>query len=195
MTARIMTPAPTLSLPRKRGRGRCGAARPSSDQSVCGRPESRRDRGIARFCPSSRDPPDGHRLVPRERDRRSRRRRHHQRGRGGRRRAGTDRDIRHRAERLHRRGRGARARQGQGDRRGARGEPPARAACRRAVRGQEPVLRRGPADARRLQDQSRPRAGGARRHRDRAPRSAGRRAGGRAQHGRIRLRLHRRERA
>ena len=41
----------------------------------------------------------------------------------------------------------------------------ARAACRRAVRGQEPVRRRGPADARRLEDQSRPRAGGARRHR------------------------------
>ena len=173
MTARIVMPAPTLSLPRKRGRGRCGAATSSSHEGLS----------------------DGHRLVARERDCGSRRRRQDRRDRRGRRGADADRGARPRAQRLHRRGRGSRARQGQGDRRRARGEPPARAARRRAVRGQEPVRHRGAADAGRLQDQSRPPAGGARRHRDRAPRSGGGGAGGRAQHGRIRLRLHRRERA
>ena len=64
----------------------------------------------------------------------------------------------------------------------------------RAVRGQEPVRRRRPADARRLEDQPRHAARRARRHPDRAAGSGRRDAGRRAQHGRIRLRLHRRER-
>ena len=52
----------------------------------------------------------------------------------------------------------------------------------------------GPADPRRLEDQPRPAAVAARRHPDRAAGSGRRGAGRRAQHGRIRLRLHRRER-
>ena len=51
----------------------------------------------------------------------------------------------------------------------------------------------GPGDRGRLQDQPRPAAGVARRDADRAAGSAGRDPGRRAQHGRIRLRLHRRE--
>ena len=75
------------------------------------------------------------------------------------------------------------------------GRPSTRAARRRAVRGQEPVRHRRAADAGRLQNQSRPRAGRPRCHLDRPSGSARRRARGCAQHGRIRLRLHRRERA
>ena len=71
----------------------------------------------------------------------------------------------------------------------------ARAARRRAVRGQEPVRHCGPADACRLEDQPAPPARRARRDADRAARSRRRGPRRRTQHGRIRLRLHRRERA
>src|SRR5215475_14430601 len=58
-------------------------------------------------------------------------------------------------------------------------------ARRRAVRGQEFVRYRRAAYPCRLEDQPRLRAGCARRHRHRTPRSTRRRARGRAQHGRI----------
>ena len=75
------------------------------------------------------------------------------------------------------------------------GGPAGRAARRRAVRGQEPLRRRRPADAGRIADQPRAAAGdGATRCWSRRMAAAGAVLLGSAQHGRIRLRLHRRER-
>ncbi len=67
------------------------------------------------------------------------------------------------------------------------------AAARRALRGQEPVRHRGHRHAGRLEDRARGRTRECRRA-ARAPARGGRRgAGRRAQHGRVRLRLHHRE--
>ena len=99
-----------------------------------------------------------------------------------------------RARRLHRRDGDARPRQGRRDRRGARARSELGAARGRAVRRQEPVRHRRIADARRLQDQPRSRAGDGRRDVDRASGSGRGSPRRRAQHGRVRLRLHRRER-
>ncbi len=76
-----------------------------------------------------------------------------------------------------------------------RGGPPARAAGGRALRGEEPVRRRGPADPRRLAHQPRPPAGTARRGADPAHEAGRGDAARHPEHGRVRLRLHRRERA
>ena len=98
------------------------------------------------------------------------------------------------AQRLHRRHRRAGARRGGGGRRGRRGGAAGRAARRRAVRGQEPLRRRRPADAGRVADQPRAGAGGGRRGAGAADGGGRRGAARHAQHGRVRLRLHRRER-
>ena len=71
---------------------------------------------------------------------------------------------------------------------------PVGAARRRAVRGQEPLRRRRPADAGRVADQPRAGAGGGRCGAGAADGGGGRGPARHAQHGRVRLRLHRRER-
>ena len=78
--------------------------------------------------------------------------------------------------------------------RGRGGGAAGRAARRRAVRGQEPLRRRRPADAGRVADQPRAGAGGGRCGAGAADGGGGRGPARHAQHGRIRLRLHRRER-
>ena len=87
-----------------------------------------------------------------------------------------------------------RGRAGEEARRRDRFRPASRAAGRRALRGQEPVRHQGPADARRLEDQPRRPEGRPRRRAGAQARGGGRHPGRRPQHGRVRLRLHRRER-
>ena len=105
--------------------------------------------------------------------------------------ADPHRDQRAHDQRLHRRpGRaGAQARGAEIDAGTA-----SRPAGRRALRGQEPVRHQGPADARRLEDQRRWPEGRARRLAGAQARGGRRDPGRRPQHGRVRLRLHRRER-
>ncbi len=110
-----------------------------------------------------------------------------ERGRGDASRARAHRGARRRLRRLHRRRRGARAPEGGRDRRSAGPRGEARAARRRAVRGQEPVRREGSPDPGGLEDQSRPAAGRGGRDARHAARSRRRGADRRAQHGRIRL--------
>ncbi len=81
------------------------------------------------------------------------------------------------------------------DRRAASGRRGAAAARRRSVRGQEPVRRRGPAHARGRARPSRPAARDRGRHARGADARRGRDPRRRAQHGRVRLRLHHREHA
>ena len=110
---------------------------------------------------------------------------------------GAHRRDRRPRQRLHRRGPRARAAaRGAGRcvaRCRARRAHARAAAARRALRGQEPVRHRRPAHAGRLEDRARPPAGARRRDAGAPPRKRRRGAGRRAQHGRVRLRLHDRE--
>ena len=110
-------------------------------------------------------------------------------------RAGKDRGARRRAELLHHGSRRSRACRCALDRHAARATRGAAAARRRAVRGEEPVRRRRPRHARRLEDQPRAAAGAARTRPWSRGWSGGRGAPRRAQHGRVRVRLHHREHA